>query len=229
MNKLLLPALLAGSLAAAPALSAMLHTSGEAKLMVAADQVQLDLHAASLSKTASDAKQQVDKIVTVTQSNLANLLSESDRFEASQLQIQAEYKYQDRERIFVGYRAQRSIIVELADSDKLTQVLDAAMLSGVNEVRQLQYKSSQEEQYKQQVRAMAVADSYAKARQLASAYNGQLGPVVEINYRNQSAVPMMKIERVNMAAADTGGSSYQAAQLTYHDSVDVSFELLTEE
>ncbi|GDY28215.1 hypothetical protein AHAT_41050 [Agarivorans sp. Toyoura001] len=229
MKKILLPVLLACSVTAMPAFAALLHTSGEAKLLVIADQVQLDLHASSLAKTASDAKQQVDQVVKVTQSNLAGLLTDSDRFEASQLQIQAEYKYQDRERVFVGYRAQRSIIVELANLDGLTQVLDAAMLSGVNEVRNLQYKSSQEDQHQQQVRSMAIADSYVKAKQLADGYNGQLGPVVEINYRNQSAIPLMKIERVSMAAADAGASSYQAAQLLYNDSVDVSFELLTEE
>ncbi|BEU04632.1 hypothetical protein OAG1_34320 [Agarivorans sp. OAG1] len=229
MNKLLLVGLVACSVSISPAFAALLHTSGEAKLVVIADQVQVDLHATSLAKTASDAKQQVDKIVKVTQSNLANLLTDSDRFEASQLQIQAEYKYQDRERVFVGYRAQRSIIVELANLEGLTQVLDAAMLSGVNEVRQLQYKSSQEEKYKQQVRAMAVNDSYVKAKQLAEGYEGQLGPVVEVNYRNQSAIPVMKIERATLAATDTNAGSYQAAQLIYRDSVDVSFELLTEE
>ncbi|WP_432460083.1 MULTISPECIES: SIMPL domain-containing protein [unclassified Agarivorans] len=213
---------------AQPVFAALLHTNGEAKLLVIADQVQLDLQASSLAKTAGDAKQQVDKIVKVTQSKLANLLSESDRFEASQLQIQAEYRYQDRERIFVGYRAQRSIVVELSSLDLLTRVLDAAMLSGVDEVRRLQYTSSQAEQYQHQVRAMAVEDSYAKAKQLADAYNSRLGAVAEVNYRSQTAVPMMKIERANLAA-DGNSSSYQAAQLVFSDNVDVSFNLLTED
>ncbi|WP_432451817.1 SIMPL domain-containing protein [Agarivorans sp. QJM3NY_29] len=213
---------------AQPVFAALLHTNGEAKLLVIADQVQLDLQASSLAKTAGDAKQQVDKIVKVTQSKLANLLSESDRFEASQLQIQAEYRYQDRERIFVGYRAQRSIVVELSSLDLLTRVLDAAMLSGVNEVRRLQYTSSQAEQYQHQVRAMAVEDSYAKAKQLADAYNSRLGTVAEVNYRSQAGVPMMKTERANLAA-DGNSSSYQAAQLVFSDNVDVSFNLLTED
>lgn len=229
MNKLISIVLLSVGLSFSSVQAALLHTSGEAKLLALADQVQINLHASSLAKTAAEAKQRVDKIVKVSEANLASLLTDSDRFEASQLQIRAEYQYQDRERVFVGYRAERSIIVELANLDGLTQILDAAMLSGVNEVRQLSYKSSQEDQLKQQVRTMAMADSYVKARHLAEGYNSQLGPVVEINYRNQSAVPRLKMERNVMAAADSGGSSYQAAQLEFHDQVDVSFELLTEE
>lgn len=228
MNKLVSIVLLSVGLSLSPVQAALLHTSGEAKLLALADQVQLDLQASSLAKTAAEAKQRVDKIVKVTEANLSALLSDSDRFEASQLQIRAEYKYQDRERVFVGYRAERSIMVELANLEGLTQILDAAMISGVNEVRRLLYKSSQEEQLKQQVRALAIADSYAKARHLAEGYNSQLGPVVEVNYRNQSVVPRMKMEGALMAAADSAGSSYQAAQLEYHDQVDVSFELVTE-
>ncbi len=229
MNKLVSIVLFSVGLSLSPVHAALLHTSGEATLLALADQVQVDLQASSLARTAAEAKQQVDKIVKVSEAKLAPLLTDSDRFEASQLQIRAEYQYQDRERVFIGYRAQRSITVELANLDGLTQILDAAMLSGVNEVRQLLYKSSQEEQLKQQVRAMAMADSYAKARHLAEGYNSSLGAVVELNYRNQSAEPRLKMEGALMAARDNASSSYQAAQLEYYDQVDVSFELLTED
>ncbi|WP_026960468.1 SIMPL domain-containing protein [Aliagarivorans taiwanensis] len=210
-------------LLSSPLFAASLHTSGEARLAVEADRVKIEYVVSELSDSAGAALSEVEHRVKLLLEDIKPLVTDSDRIEASQVQLYQDSRYQDKSRQFIGYRAQRSVIVELDDLSRMAAVLDIVKKGLVSEIRPLRYSSSKSVEYQQQVRSMAIDDSYQKALQLANGYQSRLGDVQEIRYRSAGPVPVMRMEA--LAASDA--PVYQGAQIIFSDKVDVTFELIS--
>ena len=80
-----------------------------------------------------------------------------------------------------GYRIHNTVIVNLKDVSKVSQVLAAALTAGANEVVDVQFKTSQLRQHRDQARELAMKAAQEKARDLANAANAQPGCVLNID------------------------------------------------
>jgi len=90
--------------------------------------------------------------------------------------------YQDYNDLDIkGYRINNTIIVNLKDVSKVSQVLTAALSAGANEVVDVQFKTSQLRQYRDQARELAMKAAQEKARALAGAASAQVGCVLNID------------------------------------------------
>jgi hypothetical protein len=85
-----------------------------------------------------------------------------------------------------GYRINNTVVVNLKDVSKVSQVLAAALSAGANEVVDVQFKTSQLRQYRDQARELAMKAAQEKARDLASAANAQPGCVLNIDENSWS-------------------------------------------
>ncbi|CAG0932016.1 26 kDa periplasmic immunogenic protein [Thermoflexales bacterium] len=95
--------------------------------------------------------------------------------------------YQDYNDLDIkGYRINNTIIVNLKDVSKVSQVLTVALSAGANEVVDVQFKTSQLRKYRDQARDLAVKAAQEKARDLASAANAQPGCVLNIDENSSS-------------------------------------------
>jgi uncharacterized protein len=95
--------------------------------------------------------------------------------------------YQDYNDLEIkGYRINNTIIVNLKDVSKVSQVLTAALSAGANEVVDVQFKTSQLRQYRDQARELAMKAAQEKAHDLASAANAQPGCVLNIEENSWS-------------------------------------------
>ena len=79
-----------------------------------------------------------------------------------------------------GQRINNTIAVNLKDVSKVSQVLAAALSAGANEVVDVQFKTSQLRQYRDQARALAMKAAQEKAQALTSAAGAQVGCVLNI-------------------------------------------------
>jgi uncharacterized protein YggE len=85
-----------------------------------------------------------------------------------------------------GYRINNTVIVNLKDVGKVSQVLTAALSAGANEVVDVQFKTSQLRQHRDQARELAMKAAQEKARDLAGAANAQPGCVLSIDENSWS-------------------------------------------
>jgi uncharacterized protein YggE len=85
-----------------------------------------------------------------------------------------------------GYRINNTIIINLKDVSKVSQVLTAALSAGANEVVDVQFKTTQLRQYRDQARELAMKAAQEKARELAGAANAQPGCVLNIDENSWS-------------------------------------------
>ena len=85
-----------------------------------------------------------------------------------------------------GYRINNTLIVNLKDVGKVSQVLAAALSTGANEVIDVQFKTSQLRQYRDQARQLAMKAAQEKGRDLAGATSAQVGCVLNIDENSWS-------------------------------------------
>ena len=85
-----------------------------------------------------------------------------------------------------GYRINNTVIVNLKDVSKVSQILAAALTAGANEVVDVQFKTSQLRQHRDEARELAMKAAQEKARDLASAANAQPGCVLNIDENSSS-------------------------------------------
>jgi uncharacterized protein YggE len=85
-----------------------------------------------------------------------------------------------------GYRINNNLVVNLKDVSKVSLVLTTALSAGANEVVDVQFKTSQLRQYRDQAREMAVKAAQEKASDLAGTASAQVGCVLNIDETNSS-------------------------------------------
>jgi uncharacterized protein YggE len=85
-----------------------------------------------------------------------------------------------------GYRINNTVIVNLKDVGKVSQVLTTALSAGANEVVDVQFKTSQLRQHRDEARELAMKAAQEKARDLAGAANAQPGCVLSIDENSWS-------------------------------------------
>jgi uncharacterized protein YggE len=80
-----------------------------------------------------------------------------------------------------GFEITNQLQVTVHDTDKLGEILDAAVQAGANSIYGVNFLVSDQTAAASQARVKAVADARAKAEELASAAGLTLGPVVAIS------------------------------------------------
>lgn len=202
-------------------------TTGAASVAAVPDMATLAIEVNVSAKDAASAKKQADARVAQYISFLEkNGIAKKD-INAANLRTQPDYDYQNGKSILKGYRAVRSVEVTLRQLDKLNGLLDGALKAGLNEIRSVSLGVAQPDAYKDKVRKAAIENAIHQAQELASGFNGKLGPVYSIryhvsNYQPGPAVRMMKAADVASTAAQ---ESYEQASIQFDDQVDVVFTL----
>ena len=85
-----------------------------------------------------------------------------------------------------GYRINNTVLVNLREVNKVGPVLAAALAAGANEVVDVQFKTTQLRQYRDQARELAMKAAQEKARDLAGAAKAQPGCVLSIDENTAS-------------------------------------------
>ncbi|MFM4648992.1 SIMPL domain-containing protein [Aeromonas bivalvium] len=206
-----------------------LLVSGYAEQKVEPDMLTLRVAVTALEKKGIDAKQQVDSRVAAFFGQLEGLGIKRSDVEAGNLVISPEYQYpQNRKAELVGYRAQRQLAVKLYQLDKLSQLMDTALKSGLESVSQIEFGLKDPLAAREQARISAVEDARAKALSLAKAFGVTLGKVYSIEYRSATPTPVYArgLKMGAMAAApEAADASYEQHEISISDNVEAVFLL----
>ncbi|MEM6162308.1 oxidative stress defense protein [Erwinia sp. P6884] len=204
-------------------------TSGQSSVDATPDIATLSIEVSVSSKDASEAKKQTDARVAQYFDFLQKNNIEKKDIDAANLRTQPEYDYlKDGKSVLKGYRAVRQVQVTLRQLDKLNELLDGALKSGLNEIRSVELGVAHPEQYRDKARQAAIEDATRQAGQLAKGFNATLGPVYSIRYHvaNYQPMPMARMYKAADAAPMTSAAqTYEQQSIHFDDQVDVVFEL----
>ncbi|MFL4450871.1 oxidative stress defense protein [Serratia marcescens] len=204
-------------------------TSGTASVDATPDIATLAIEVSVSSKDAAQAKKQVDERVAQYFDFLQKNNIEKKDISAANLRTQPEYDYlKTGESVLKGYRAVRQVQVTLRQLDKLNELLDGALKSGLNEIRAVELGVAKPDVYREQARQKAIENATQQAESLAKGFHAKLGPVYSIRYRvaNYQPMPVARMYKAAGASAENDAAqTYEQQSIHFDDQVDVVFEL----
>ncbi|EKO3913386.1 oxidative stress defense protein [Vibrio metschnikovii] len=200
-------------------------TSGYGEVIAQPDRAQFSVKVVETTMNAEQAKATVDKVVADFVDSLKQSGVKSEDISSSNLYLTPQYHYpKSGQPELVGYRAQRSVTVEVEKLSALNQYLDLALALGINQVDNVQLKVSEQAKYQQQARMAAIEDAKQKANSLATGFQSKLGPVWRIEYSSITPQPVM-MRSVSMVDSAEVSQSYQDSTIVIRDRVDVIYKL----
>ncbi|NDL64174.1 oxidative stress defense protein [Acerihabitans arboris] len=204
-------------------------TSGTSSVEATPDIATLSIEVSISSKDAADAKRQVDARVAQYFDFLNKNGIENKDIDAANLRTQPEYDFlKTGESVLKGYRAVRQVQVTLRQLDKLNELLDGALKSGLNEIRSVELGVANPDAFRDRARNKAIENATAQARSLAEGFKATLGPIFSIRYHvaNYQPVPVARMFKTNDAMSQTDAAqTYVQQTIHFDDQVDVVFEL----
>lgn len=204
-------------------------TSGQASVDAAPDIATLAIEVNVSSKEAAEAKKQADDRVAQYFDFLNKNGIEKKDIDAANLRTQPEYDYtKEGKAVLKGYRAVRQVQVTLRQLDKLNELLDGALKSGLNEIRSVELGVANPDAYKDKARQAAIANATQQAQMLADGFHSKLGAVWSVRYHvsNYQPMPVARMYKSASAMADTSAQqTYEQQSIHFDDQVDVVFQL----
>ena len=237
MNKLLLTSLISSTFFALTATSSVatiqaaelnfahIETVGTSTIEAATDMAIINVQVSIEAASAKKAKQKADEAVSQFMQRLLDAGVDKKHIQSANLQLNPQYEYvQNKPRKLTGYSANRQITVTVIELSNLNELLDSALVEGINQVNNIELKSSKEAEMMAQARQAAIKDAKQKAESLAKGFGEQVAGVWQVRYfPSQSHQPEMY--RASMKMNADVAQTYQQGQVTVSDSVEAIFRL----
>lgn len=179
----------------------------------------------TMAEARADVARTVDKVLALTR----DLRIDPKLVNATRLQVQPEYSWneKDRKRVLLGYLVSRQVQVELRDLELLGTLLERAVDAGVNQVNDPVLDSSRRKDLERDALVKAVEDARLNADTLARAAGAGLGPVRTLNGATSAPpVPMYRRQVAMADAAMAPEASYQTGEMKFTASVNAEYDLL---
>ena len=207
-----------------------ISVSGTGSAEVAPDKAVLRMSIVARKKTVAAAQKEAADVAAKVLRVTDGLDIDRDDVDTTGASVRPDYRWNrsTEEQELRGYIAERQMLVELTDLDKLGELVEAAVGTGVNQVSPPQLDSSKRRDAYRRALDAAAQDARANAEQLASSLGAKLGRVMHVNGGGQNVPMPMPRGRMMAMEADAGGAAetYNAADLSFTANLSVVFELI---
>jgi uncharacterized protein YggE len=237
MNKILLTSIISASLFTLTATSSLspvqaaelsfahIETVGTSTIEAAADMAIINVQVSIEAASAKAAKDKADEAVSQFMQRLLKAGVDKKHIQSANLQLNPQYMYvQNEPRKLTGYNASRQMTITVIDLNSLNELLDSALVEGINNVNNIELKSSQEAKIIAQARQAAIDDAKQKAQSLAKGFGEQIAGVWQVRYFPQQA-NQPEMYRASMKMNADVAQTYQQGQVNISDRVEVVFRL----
>ena len=206
--------------------------SGIGEVSAEPDMAYVTLGVEARRPTMGEARAEVAKAVERVLALTRDLRIDPKYVNATRLQVQPEYSWneKDRKRVLLGYLVSRQVQVELRDLEQLGPLLERAVDAGVNQVSDPMLDSTRRKALEREAMTKAVEDARLNAETLARAAGTKLGAVRTLN--GSASAPPMPMYRQTMVMADMAAAApppeatYQAGEMKFSANVSAEYDLV---
>jgi uncharacterized protein len=163
---------------------ALISVTGEARISVPPDLVQVDTGVTSEAKSAREASDANNAAMGKVLLAVKGAGIDEKDYQTSRLSLQPEYssaKSSGTPATIVGYRASNRLTIRLHDVTKVAGVIDMLVTAGANEIGGINFMVSQASKLLDDARGQAIADARRKAEIYAKAAGVTLGAPISIS------------------------------------------------
>lgn len=167
----------------------LITVTGQAEILVVPDEVAFNLRVDTLEKELPTAQAKNDQVVKA-------LLALARKYQIPPSQVQTGHislaqRFSDEEvtkkpPVFLGYTVTKKVAIVLRDVSKAEDLLADIFRSGVTNIEDVEFRTTQLRKYKDQARAMAMKAAQEKAVALAREINQTIGKAYSIQEQGQT-------------------------------------------
>jgi uncharacterized protein YggE len=202
-----------------------ISVSGDGKVMVKPDHVIINFGVNNVGKDATEVKKLNDETVDKVVKFIKKFGIASTDFQTTNVSLNRNYDYEKKK---YNYQASQSISITLKDIAKYDSLMMGLVDNGINNIDNVEFKSSKIEEYKSEARKLAMKDAKHKAEDYVSVLNQKIGKAILINDSTQTYYPqpMYKADMMVATAAEMAPrETIAVGQIEVTATVSVSFLL----
>jgi uncharacterized protein YggE len=202
-----------------------ISVSGDGKVMVKPDHVIINFGVNNVGKDATEVKKLNDETVDKLVKFIKKFGIASTDFQTTNVSLNRNYDFEKKK---YNYQASQSISITLKDIAKYDSLMMGLVDNGINNIDNVEFKSSKIEEYKSEARKLAMKDAKHKAEDYVSVLNQKIGKAILINDSTQTYYPqpMYKADMMVAAAAEMAPrETIAVGQIEVTATVSVSFVL----
>jgi uncharacterized protein YggE len=208
----------------------LVSVTGEGEVKAMPDMAYVTLGVEARKPTLAEARSLVTAAVERVLALTRELKIDPKQVDATQLQVQPEYRWneKDSQRVLLGYVVSRQVEIELHDLERLGPLLERAVTAGANQVGGARLDSSKRKELEREALTKAVEDARLDAETLARAASAKLGPAYNLSASMAMPFQPKYMERAMVAqAADAAEQTYAPGEMKFAATVNAQYELLT--
>jgi uncharacterized protein YggE len=208
-----------------------LTVRGSSEVAAAPDQALVQLGAAARSEKASDAQQQVNRIVAAILKAVKAAGIPAENMFTSELTLLPVFERTSRSSAeqtnlprIVGYSATNVVRVEINEINKIGEVIDAGINAGANRLEGLSFALRDDTLFRQKALQQAVLNARQKAEAIAEALNLRMVRILEITEEGvRTLQPQFRVQRMVSAAAES--TPVEPGRIQVSASVTISYQI----
>jgi uncharacterized protein YggE len=198
--------------------------SGQGKVLVKPDNVVVKFGVENTGKDASEVKRLNDDTVDKVLKFIKKFGIPTSDFQTNNVTLNRNYDYDKKK---YNYVASQSITITLKDISKYDGLMMGLVDNGINNISNVEFKSSKIEEYKSEARKLAIKDAKHKAEDYVSILNQKIGKAILINDTTQEYFPqpVFKSMMTAMSDGETAKETLAVGEIEVIANVSVSFIL----
>jgi len=162
--------------------------TGEAVVNVKPDKIVITFGIETWDTEITVAKRKNNDILKKTVADMKECGIPEKEMQTDHLSIEPRWKSEYRKEEFIGYFVRNTLVVTLANTEKIEEVVTKALLAGVNYIHGVDFQTTEFKQYREQARELALKAAKEKARKMAAVLEKSIGAPIQIN-KNYSGSP----------------------------------------
>lgn len=204
----------------------MITVNGEGKVLVAPDQVSISVSVKTKGSKAADVKKENDTKVDAVLKYIKKMGISKEDFQTTRVSLNDDYDYDKKKH---NYVADQTIQILVKDLSKYDVLMEGLVDSGINNIANIEFQSSQLEKHKSEARKRAIQNAKAKAQDYVGALGQKMGAAIAIIDNSQDYTPRPRYEMMAMKMADAAmgaNDTLAAGEIEINANVSVSFLLV---
>jgi uncharacterized protein len=181
--------------------------NGTGKLTVTPDIAELNLGVGFQAATVAEVQSQAAKAMSDVMAVLKSQGIADKDIATSYYNISPVYNYDKSTETLSGYRVSNTVQVKIRKIADTGKIIDAVTASAgdATQINGVSFSVDQPEKYNEQMRSLAMADAAAKAKQLASLGQVELGKITYVAENSSSGTPI--VIKAPGASVDSAGAT----------------------
>ena len=201
------------------------RATGNAESALKPDQVEFQIGVVTEAATAKEAAAANAANSSRVLEQLKKAVGPNGEVRTTSYTVYPRYRHDQgkRERQLVGFTATNSVLVELNQIEKVSELIDLATQAGANQIHGIQFTLRDKQVARAQALQQAAKKALANAEAIATAVGAKLGRVRSV--KEEGSSPIEPLRTMALAESRTASTPIEPGSINIAASVTITVEL----